>query len=145
MKTNEIKIGQVAVTGRVSGLYDKEESKKENKAVYTVKRGTTANGKRYQIFEISVAQKDRDSNEWKNGKGLKVMLWGEVPVENGQEIGILGKLQPDNWTTQDGKEIWGNMLNAFADDIFEPASWNAKPTESKPTESKPEEDSIPDW
>ena len=138
MNTNEIKIGQVAVTGRVSGLWNKE-----NKS-FDVKRGQSKSGKKYQIFEISVASKDKESGEWTNGKGLKVMLWGDTKVEHGGEIGVVGRLQPDNWTNHEGKEIWGNMLNAFADDLFEPASWEPKESSGKPQEEKKEEE-VPEW
>lgn len=131
----EIKIGQTAITGRVSGLWNKE-----NKS-FEVKRGATQNGKKYQIFEISVSSKDKESGEWTNGKGVKVMLWGETPVDHGQEIGIVGRFQPDNWTTQDGKEIYGHMINAFADDIFEPAKWEQNG--EAPAKQETKEDEMP--
>lgn len=137
MKTTELRIGEVALTGKVSGMWNKEARS------FDVKRGATANGKKYQIFEISVSSKDKDSGEWKNGKGVKVMLWGEVKVEHGQEIGIKGRFTPDNYTNKDNKEVYGNMLVAFADDLFEPAKWDAKPTEDKPKEKQ--EDDTPAW
>lgn len=132
----EIKIGQTAITGRVSGLWNKE-----NKS-FEVKRGATQNGKKYQIFEISVSSKNKETDEWTNGKGVKVMLWGETPVEHGSEIGVVGRFQPDNWTNQEGKTIYGNMINAFADDLFEPAKWEPREGGEAPAK-KEEEEQLP--
>lgn len=134
MNTNEIKIGQVAVSGYVGGLWSKESKS------FAVKRGATKNGKKYQIFELKVSKKD-DEGTYTNGKGLKIMLWGETLIEDGQEIGIVGRLQPDNWTNNEGKEIRGNMLNAFSDDLFEPARWEKK--EGTASAPKQEEEELP--
>lgn len=123
----ELRIGESAVSGRVSGLWNKETR------TFEVKRGSTQNGKRFQIFEMSVSSKDKDSDTWKNGKGQKVFLFGDKAINHGDNIGIVGKLVPDNYTTQDGKEVYGNMLMSFSDDLFEPASWEKKETNSAPT------------
>lgn len=112
-----LRIGESAFTGYVGGVWNKDSKS------FEVKRGTTKNGKKYQIFEVKVSSKNKESGEYTNGKGIKVMLWGDTPVENGQAIGLVGKLQPDNYTNQEGKEVRGNMLNAWADDMFEPDIW----------------------
>jgi len=124
-----IKEYTLAVAGRVDGLWNKETKS------FEVKRGMTANGKKYQIFEISVSAKDKEDN-WTNGKGLKVMMWGETKIEAGTVVGIKGKLQPDNWTNSEGKEIRGLMVNAFADDMFTPEKWEGKGDESGKSQPK---------
>jgi single-stranded DNA-binding protein len=131
----EIKIGETVATGRVSGLWNKESKS------FEVKRGMTKNEKKYQIFEVSVSRKNEDGT-WTNGKGLKVMLWGETPVEHGQEIGLKGRLQPDNWENKEGKTIYGNMLVVFEDGIFTPAKWEKK-SEDTPKEDKKDDEELP--
>jgi len=131
----KVKSNQCALSGYVGGIWDKASSS------FQVKRGATKNGKKYQIFEIKVSSKDKETGSYTNGKGIKVMLWGEVPIEAGQEIGIVGKFQPDNWTPKDSeKEVRGNMFNAFADDIFTPDSWDSSNSEPK---EEVAEDEIP--
>lgn len=132
----KVRIGEIALTGRVSGVYNRETKTGE------VKRGVTKNDKRYQIFEISVSSKDQQGN-WTNGKGLKVMLWGDTKVEIGDNIGMVGRLQPDNYTNQDGKEIRGMMFNAFADSMFEPDSWDNN--DNSEPEAKPATDENNPW
>lgn len=128
-----IKSGQVAIAGYTSGVWNKESKG------FEVKRGATKNGKKYQIFEIKVSSKDKESGEYTNGKGIKVMLWGETKVDANQEIGVMGRLQPDNWTNSEGKEIRGVMLNAFADDLFEPSAWEPKGDTEGKQEAQEEE------
>lgn len=123
-----VKIGQSVVTGYVGGIWNKDSKS------FEVKRGATKNGKKYQIFEVKVSSKDKESGTYTNGKGIKVMLWGDTPIESGQEIGLVGKYQPDNWTNQEGKEFRGNVFNAFADDLFKPLAWDAKETPAKEEE-----------
>jgi len=127
MNNVEVKSGQLAVAGYVGGVWDKESKS------FEVKRGMGQSGKKYQIFEIKVSEKKEDGS-YVNGKGLKVMLFGDKPINNGDSIGVSGKLVPDNWTNQEGKEIRGMMMMAF--ETFEPASWDAKPKkEAEPEDS----------
>ena len=135
-----LKIGQIAITGKVSGLWNKDNR------TFEVKRGMTKNGKKYQIFDISVSSKDQEGN-WTNGKGIKVMLWGETKVEHGSNIGLVGRLQPDNYENKDGKTVYGNMINAFDTDMFEPEAWDKKPKaeDDKPPFDTKEPDEIPSW
>ena len=126
-----IKIGQTAITGRVSGLWDKDSKS------FKITRGKTKSDKKYQIFEISVSTKKDDV--WVNGKGIKVMLMGDTKVDDKQEIGLVGRFQADNYTTKDGKEVRGNIFMANAEDMFTPLKWDSK-SEAKP---KQEEDENP--
>ena len=66
------------------------------------------------------------------------MLFGDQKVDDGQAIGLVGRFQPNNWTNKEGKEVRGNQFLAFADDIFEPASWDKK-------EESSHEDELPAW
>jgi hypothetical protein len=115
-----LKENQISVAGRVGGLWNNETKKHE------IRSGVTQNGKKYQIFEISVAKKVGEN--WTNGKGLKVMLWGDTTIEAGTQVGIVGRLQPDNFTTKDGIEVRGMMVNAFDGDMYVPAKWENSQT-----------------
>ncbi len=126
-----LKVGQCAISGKTSGIWDAETKS------FKIKRGSTKKGDKYQIFEVAVATKKDD--KWINGKGIKVMLMGTVKVEDKQEIGIVGRFQADNYTSKDGKEVRGNIFMANADDMFTPLAWDSK-GESKP---KVEEDDNP--
>ena len=110
-----LKENQISVAGRVNGVWNNQDKK------FEIKSGVTQNGKKFQIFEISVAKKDGEA--WVNGKGLKVMLWGDTVVTEKTQIGLVGRLQPDNFTTKDGIEVRGMMINAFDNDMFTPAQW----------------------
>jgi len=114
-----LKENQVSVAGRVNGVWNNQTK------AFEIKTGTTQNGKKFQIFEISVAKKNEDGS-WENGKGMKVMLWGDTPVTEKTQVGIVGRLQPDNYTNKDGVEIRGFMINAFDNDMFVPAKWEAR-------------------
>lgn len=129
-----VKIGQSVVTGYVGGIWNKESKS------FEVKRGTTKNGKKYQVFEVKVSSKDKESGEYTNGKGIKVMLWGDTPIEDKQIIGIIGKYEPDNYTSKEGKEIRGNILNAWSDGLFTPDSWDKK---ESPTQEDNSDDELP--
>ncbi len=126
-----IKIGMSAISGYVGGVYNKEAKG------FAVKRGQTKAGKRYQVFVVKVASKDKETGKYTNGKDIEVMLFGDIKVEEGQSIGLLGRFQPNNYM-KDDKEVKGLQFLAFADDIFEPAAWDAK------AESKPEAKAEPD-
>ena len=110
-----LKENQIAISGRVSGVWNNQEKK------FEIKSGVTQNGKKFQIFEISVSKKE-DEN-WINGKGMKIMLWGEAVVAEKSIIGLVGRLQPDNYTNKDGVEVRGNMILAFDNDMFTPEKW----------------------
>ena len=127
-----IKMGQSAISGYVGGVYNKEAKG------FAVKRGQTKAGKRYQVFVVKVASKDKESGKYTNGKDIEVMLFGDTKVEEGQSIGLLGRFQPNNYM-KDDKEVKGMQFLAFADDIFEPEAWDAKTeTKSKP-KAEPDE------
>lgn len=128
-----IKNGMIAVAGRAKGLWNKETKS------FEVKRGKSANGNKYQIFEIAVSSKDKDGN-YTNGKGLKVMITGGTKIEHNQEVGILGFLKPDNYTNKEGKEIQGLMLTAKCEDMFTPLAWEKKEPEIVYEQVKKEED-----
>jgi hypothetical protein len=132
---NMLKIGLSGLTGRVSGIWNKE-----NKA-FEVKRGMSKNDKKYQIFEISVSSKDQQDN-WTNGKGIKVMMFGDTKVEHGDTVGLVGRFQPDNWENKEGKTVYGNIFMCNAEDMFEPEQWDKK-EDSKP--NKKEEDEESNW
>ena len=111
-----IKENTIAVAGRVSGIWN------NNTKSFEIKSGVTKNGKKYQVFEISVAKKDGE--KWVNGKGLKVMMWGETEITEKEMIGVVGRLQPDNFTTNAGVEVRGMMINAFDNEMFTPEAWS---------------------
>ena len=113
-----LKENQVSVSGRVNGVWNNQTK------TFEIKSGVTQNGKKYQIFEISVSKKDGEN--WINGKGMKVMLWGDVVVVEKTQIGLVGRFQPDNYTTKDGIEVRGLMINAFDNDMFVPDKWDAQ-------------------
>ena len=121
------KIGQIYFTGYITGLYDFDSKS------FKIKRGTSKNGKKYQIFGLKVSSKDQEGN-WTNGQPLKVMMFGDTKVEDKQQIGFIGRLTPDNYTNKEGKEIRGLSVMAFCDDMFEPANWDSK-QESKEVKS----------
>ena len=131
-KQMEIKVGQSAVSGYVGGLWSKESKS------FEVKRGITKKGDKYQIFEIKVSSKAEDGS-YTNGKGIKVMLMGDTPVESGQPIGVVGSFKPDNFTTNEGKEIRGNIM--MCSETFEPTAWenksNPEPAKESPKEEMP--------
>lgn len=128
-KMVKVRNNEIAVAGRASGLWNKESR------AFEVKRGMTKNGKKYQIFEMSVSKKDQEGN-WTNGKGLKVMLWGDTKVDHNQSIGILGKLEPDNYENKEGKTVYGLQITAF--ETFEPDAWESGNSQSK-AEAKDDE------
>ena len=127
-----IKIGESAISGRVGGVWSAQDKK------FVIKRGKTKNDKKYQVFSVKVASKDKDSGTWTNGKDIEVMLYGETKVEEGQDIGLLGKFQPNNWE-KDGKEMRGNQFIAFEDGIFTPDSWDSNTENPEPEEEEPDE------
>ena len=130
----ELRIGETALTGRAQGIYNRETRKGE------VKRGMSGNGNKYQVFEISVSSKEKDSDKWINGTPIKVMMFGEVKVEAGDNVGLVGNFRPDNWTDKEGKERRGLIFMCNAEDMFEPASWDKK-AEAKPqAKEEPEVD-----
>ena len=114
-----IKSGMSAITGRVSGVYDRETKKG------VVKRGTSNSGNRYQVFEISVSSKNEDGT-YTNGMGIPVMLLGDTKVEVGDVLGLLGRFVPNNYTNKDNKEVRGLQLMAKCEDMFEPLAWDKK-------------------
>ena len=126
-----IKIGTSAITGKVSGVWDNA-----NKG-FAVKRGMSKAGKKYQIFEISVATKKDDV--WTNGAGVKVMLMGDTKVEDKRNVGLVGRFQADNYTNKEGKEVRGNVFMCNAEDMFEPLPWDSK------QEAKPKDEESNPW
>ena len=86
-----LKSGQIALAGKVKGLWNKDTRS------FEVKRGVSSTGNKYQIFEISVSSKNQDGS-YTNGKGVKVMLSGETKVEHNSIVGVMGFLYRD-WET----------------------------------------------
>lgn len=129
-----VKYGQVAIAGRVSGMWDKDAR------TFAVKRGLTKGGTKYQLFEIAVSAKDEDGS-YKNGKGIKVMLLGDKKVEHKDVVGLLGFLVPDNYQTKDGKDVYGNMLMCKVEDMFEVAK---KQTNTESTQAGKTRPSVED-
>jgi hypothetical protein len=70
------------------------------------------------------------------------MLWGDEKIEDKQEIGILGKLTPDNYESKDGKEIRGMMVMAF--ETFTPDAWEKKESKGSESSSQEDEEAL-DW
>lgn len=114
-----VRIGESAITGRVQGKYNRETGTGE------IKRGTTSNGNRYQIFEISVSTKNQDGT-WVNGQPIPVMMFGDKKVDAGDNIGLVGRFGANNWTNKDGKKMRGLQFTGNADDLFEPSAWEPK-------------------
>lgn len=110
-----IKENQVAVSGRVNGVWNNDTK------AFEIKTGVSKGGVKWQIFEIQVSKKDGD--DWVNGKGLKVMLWGDATVCIKDMIGVLGRFIPDNYTNRDGALIKGHSIVADSKDVFVPESW----------------------
>ena len=129
-----IKENTIAVAGKVQGFWNSDDR------AFEIKRGKTKNDKKYQIFEMSVSRKNEDGT-WTNGKGMKVMLWGNHKVDHGDMLGVQGRLQPDNYTNKDGKEVWGNMIVAFEEGIFTPDKWEAS-NEAPSDSSKPKAEDV---
>ena len=127
-----IKENTIAVAGKAQGFWNNETRS------FDIKRGKAKNDKKYQIFEMQVSKKNEDDT-WTNGKGMKVILWGDHKVEHGDMIGISGRLQPDNYTNKDGKEIWGNMIVAFEEGIFTPLKWD---TDNASSQDAPKEEDV---
>jgi single-stranded DNA-binding protein len=127
-----LKIGMSAITGKVQGLYNKETRKGE------VKRGTSKNGNKYQIFEISVSTKNQDGT-YTNGKPIKVMITGSQKIDIGDSVGLVGRFQAENYTDKDGKEVRGLVFTSKCEDMFTPLAWDSKP------EVKAKEEDINPW
>lgn len=106
----DITIGTSVITGKINGLWNKETK------TFEVKRGKSANGNKWQSFEIAVSSKK--DGVWVNGKGIKVMYIGDTKVEHNSTIGLIGSFKSDNYTDKDGKEIRGNMF--ITSEIFTP-------------------------
>jgi hypothetical protein len=122
---NAPKIGQCYLTGTVNGVWDKDSKK------FVIKRGKTKNDKKYQVFTIATAKKDKDG-KWTNGKGIRVTLFGDTKVEEKMKIGVIGSFEP-NVGEKDGKEVkYDDSFVSF--EMFEPSSWDSK------SETKPKED-----
>jgi len=130
MNNVNVRLGEVAISGNVQGLWNKDTKS------FDVKRGQTKNEKRYQIFQIKVSDKDQDGN-WTNGKGLDVMLWGNTKVEHGDAIAIKGRLKPNNYTNKEGKEIYGLQFVAFDTDMFEANGYEKKEVKDEVEEDNP--------
>ena len=129
-----IKSGLNAITGRVNGVYNKETKKGE------VKRGMSKSGNKYQVFEISVSNKNEDGT-YTNGMGIPVMLLGDTKVEAGDIVGLLGRFVANNYTNKEGKEVRGLQLMAKCDDMFKPLEWDKK--ENTQTEDK--KPTVDEW
>ena len=129
-----LRAGESGITGYVAGVYNKESNG------FSIKRGKTKNGKKYQVFAIKVSSKDKDSGEWTNGKNIEVMLFGDTKVEEKQLIGLVGRFVPNNYENKDGKTVYGSQFLAFEDGIFTPDSWGKKETKK---EAPVEEDDNP--
>ena len=112
-----IKIGMSAVTGRV----------------FNVKRKMVGEHK-IQEFGLGISKKNKDGS-YSNGF-LNVTLWGDTKVEDRQDVGLLGRLEPEEYTKQDGTKVTGIRFNA--NEVFTPAKW-----ESKGQAPKQEEDDKP--
>lgn len=121
----DITLGNSVITGKVSGLWNKETK------TFEVKRGKSASGNKWQSFEISVSSKKDD--KWINGKGIKVMLIGDVKVEHGQHIGLIGSFKADNYNNKEGVEVRGNMF--MSNEVFEPKKREVEKSETVPTEA----------
>jgi len=126
-----LKENTVAVAGRVNGVWNNTTKG------FEIKSGVTQNGKKWQIFEISVSKKKEDGS-WENGKGMKVMLWGETQVTEKSMIGVQGRFQPDNYTNKDGVEIRGLMINAFDNDMFTPEQWEGTSSQASDSQGAPD-------
>lgn len=122
----DITLGNSVITGKVSGLWNKETR------AFEVKRGKSANGKKWQSFEISVSSKKDD--KWINGKNIKVMLIGDTKVEHGQPIGLIGSFKADNYNNKEGVEVRGNMF--MSSEVFEPKKREVEKSETVPTEAE---------
>ena len=120
-----LKENQVAVTGRVNGVWNNKTKG------FEIMSGVTGKGKKWQVFEISVSKKVEDS--WINGKGMKVMLWGDVEIKEKTMVGIKGRFQPDNFTTKDGVEVRGLMITAWDNEMFVPEAW--EPNDAGPSDA----------
>ena len=110
-----LKIGQSAITGRVQGVYDKEQKQG------VIKRGISKNNNKWQVFEIGVSSKENGA--YVNGKAISVMLIGDNRVEIGDKIGLVGRFLPNNYRDANGKEVKGLQFMANCEDIFTPEAW----------------------
>ena len=114
-----LKIGMSAVTGRA----------------FNVKRKMVGEHK-IQEFGLGVSKKNKDGS-YTNGF-LNVTLWGDTKVEDKQDVGLIGRIEPEVYTNRDGVEV--KQLKFNANEVFEPAAWAAK-GEAAPSDSEPEEPS----
>lgn len=117
----ELKIGESVISGRA----------------FNVKRKKVGEHK-IQEFAIGVSKKNKDG-EWTNGF-FNVTLWGDAKVEDKQDIGLIGRIEPEHYTTKDGKEVKTFRFNA--NEIFEPKAWEKK-GESKPQPQEEKEEELP--
>lgn len=103
----ELRIGESAVSGRV----------------FNVKRKMVGEHK-IQEFALGVSKKAKDGS-WTNGF-LNVTLWGDTKVEDKQDIGLIGRIEPEQYTNKDGVRV--NNLRFNANETFTPAKWESKNT-----------------
>jgi hypothetical protein len=108
-------INKIAVAGRVSKIWDNESN------AFIIKSGETEKGLKWHSFDISVYRYDNNSKTFENGKGLRVVLYGDIEIKDKDILGVWGKLQPSNWTNpKDGKITRGHKIVAFSEHLFTP-------------------------
>lgn len=103
----ELRIGESSMTGRA----------------FNVTRKMVGEYK-IQEFALGVSKKKKDGT-YENGF-FNVTLWGDVAVEDKTDIGLIGRIEPENYTKKDGQEVKTFRFNA--NEVFTPASWEKKAT-----------------
>lgn len=124
---NDLNVRMCHITGTITGIYDR----KLDKGV--IKSGEDRKGNKWHIFELEVSKRDKKEGGWINGKNIKVTLFGEVPeLKIGDPIGLGNSyFEPNNFTDSSGREIRGNGIVAYADNLFEPLMWEKKDEEGR--------------
>lgn len=116
----DLKIGESAVSGKV----------------FNVKRKMIGD-KKLQEFALGISKKNKDGS-YTNGF-LNVSLWGDTKVEDRQDVGLIGRLEPEVYTNKDGVEV--KQIRFNANEVFTPAKWEKK-SEGK---SEPKQDDENPW
>jgi len=102
------------IVGFVGGVWDK------NSNGFIIRRGQTQSGKKYTSAQIKISKRNSDGT-YTNGAGIPFTVWGDDGdiIQNNTKVVLTGYFTPQNYTTQDGKEVRGNNFNVQSVKVIE--------------------------
>ena len=117
--------GKIALIGYVNGTANYEKKDADGKPAREIMKKISTNGKKYQVFELSISKKN-DNSVNKSGKdyfSFKVTYFSENLVNEGDYIGIVLTQDFFNIKNKEGKYVSGLNYTAFEGDLFEPEEY----------------------